>query len=446
MASTLYIQIPSKSAAEVAARGELESWEEWTLPFCLASAEKAVLQQGRQRLSDLRTLVQAASQVVLLLSTSDVNLLRVKVPPMPFAKIKQALPNLLEEQVLVDASELMFVALPPQDAQCTVAIISRVWLERIYAAVQVLGARRISAFASAAGLPQEGEESSVQIEIAQFCDANSTNDVGGADLSTLSLSVKTPDQLVAGLSLDMNALVHQPAAMSKDILESLQILVPHADVHFFLDTRFPATVSDALKAGLAEGRNAKFSDLAWQNKIAGLLLSTPDLFSVLNQEGQKSFDWMRWRWSIGITVLIVTISLLGLNWEWWKLQRETNGLRASINSTYKNTFPNETAIREPLVLMQQKINAAKKLAGHSTNDDFLVLSAKFGQSWDQSLGQSGTTMVSHAEYREHSLFVKPKNMSEVPIDKLRAALKQQNLKLEVKDGMLKVGVDIGDTR
>lgn len=437
MASTLYIQIPSKAAAEAAVEGA-EPWEEWFFPFCLASAEKAVLQHGQQGLVDLKALAQAAGQVVLLLSTSDVNLLRVKVPPMPFAKIKQALPNLLEEQVLVDASELMFVATPPQDAHCLVAIVARVWLERVFAAMQVLGVRRISAVAAAAGLVQEADVTSVQVEIATRYNS--------ADLSTIALSVKTPDQMVAGLSLDLHALMHQPAALSKEIVDSVHVLVPQSDLHFFLDSKFPAVVLDELKASLGEGRNAQFSSIDWHSKIAGLTVSTPDLFSVLNQEGQYSFDWMRWRWSIGIATLTVAISLLGLNWEWWKLQRETNILRSSINATYKNTFPNETAIREPLVLMQQKINTAKKLAGHSTNDDFLVLSAQFGQSWDQTLGQSGAGAVSHAEYREHSLFVKPKNMAEVPIDRLRAALKQQNLSLEIKDGMLKVGVDTGGSR
>lgn len=443
MASTLYIQIPSKSSVEVTAAdaaGFAAPWEEWSLPFCLASTEKTVLQHGQQRLSELKALAHAASQVVLLLSTNDVNLLRVQVPPMPFAKIKQALPNLLEEQVLVDAADLIFVASPPQDAHCLVAIIARTWLERVFAAVQVLGARRISAFTSAAAMVQEGEEASVQIEFA------TSGDTANAQNSTIALSVKAPDHSLAGLNLDLHALTRPAADVSQDICDAVQILAPQTEVHFYLDAKMSGPLSDAVKAGLAEGRNVKFSPLDWQSKIGGLNASTPDLFSVLNQEGQKSFDWMRWRWSIGIAGLTVTICLLGLNWEWWKLQRETNILRASINSTYKNTFPNETVVRDALVQMQQKINAAKKMTGRSSNDDFLVLSAQFGQSWDHTLGQSGASLVSHAEYREHSLFVKPKNMNEVPIDKLRTALKQQNLSLEVKDGMLKVGVDTGGSR
>ena len=144
--------------------------------------------------------------------------------------------------------------------------------------------------------------------------------------------------------------------------------------------------------------------------------------------------------------MIVLIVIVGLNTEWWKLQREYDAVRNSITTTYKTAFPNETVIRDPLAQLQQKMNAARKLTGQSSSDDFLVLDAQFAQVWDLVVGAQMSATVSNVEYREKSLWVTPKSSADLPVDRLRAALKEKNLSLDVKEAVLKVSVETGGVR
>jgi general secretion pathway protein L len=429
MVSTLYIQIPTSSVVE-----SVEQWDGFSFSFCLASAENKVLQHGRRHFSELGEFAQSASHVVLLVAASDVHLLNVSVPPMSHAKIKLALPNLLEEQLLVDSSELIFVSALPKDGRTLVAIVARAWMDKLYGAAKKLGNAKLSAVAISTSLCGDSTHSTVLIE--------SQSD----DLTTVNIAVRYTDNLVAGLSLTSTQDSLSPVDVSKRVWDSLQILSPHGDVQLFVDSKILASFQEVVGVAMTEGRAFEFKSIDWKSKISGITSDTFDLFSTLEQNEQKSFDWLRWRWSVALLSMIIIVCLFGLNWEWWKLQRESNQLRASINSTYKTSFPNETVIRDPLVQMQQKINASKKLAGQSTSDDFLVLSAQFASSWDQTLGAQGSSSVATVEYREHSLFVKPKNMLDVPVDRLRSALKLQGLSLEVRDGLLKVSVELGGVR
>ncbi|MBY0573829.1 MAG: hypothetical protein K2P84_09125, partial [Undibacterium sp.] len=268
MASTLYIQLVSKSFAE-----QSDDWHKLAFPFCLVAgnpldnaAGKTILQQGKQSFSDLSEIAQNASSVVLLMAASDVSVMKVKVPPIPYAKIKLALPNLLEEQLLADPSDCLFVSNPPKDGVCLVATIARSWMEKVLAAAAVLGARRLSAYAMSKSLLQENGETSILIESA-------------SEVATqLNLSFKFPDQLAAGLTVDTGASAANSPEVCQQINDTVQLLAPQGAYHFYVD----AAMLAPLQASLAEKLNEeianplevppapKFSVLNWHHKIAGM--------------------------------------------------------------------------------------------------------------------------------------------------------------------------------
>lgn len=451
MASTLYLQMPARAAvvgnAVVSkmgagtALGADEQWREFLFPYCVASAEKNILQQGKLSLAALSPLAQSVAQVFVLVSASDVTMLKVKVPPMPFAKLKLALPNLLEEQLLADPADLLFIAAPPVDGMCVVAVVSRSWMEQLSRLCESFAVRKIAAYSIASGLPLNAKElgdSDTAIKTSVLIESLPETH-GGFDLS-----VCARDQLAAGLYLDASPSASNPAAFNELIWNALQLLAPRGDLDVYVDP----SLMPALKnnASLAQERTVHFFSNDWKCKLASISSHSLDLFSSLRLEGKKTFDWMRWRWSIMLAACALLLSVLGLNWEWWTLQRESDLIRASVLATYKTSFPNETVIRDPLAQMQQKINAAKKLTGQSSNDDFLVLSGLFAQVWEQTLGVLPVASVTSMEYRERSLYVTPKNMGDVPIDRLRAGLKERSLSLDIKEGILKISVDTGVAR
>ncbi|WP_395012187.1 type II secretion system protein GspL [Undibacterium sp.] len=423
MASTLYIQLPPRAVADT-----LGAWGDQTFSYCLASAEKNILQQGRHAFSTLQELSKDAAEVVLLVSASDVSFLKVSVPPMPFVKIKAALPNLLEEQLLADPADLLFVATPPVNGFCAVAVVVRAWMEQVLGLGTQLGAGRISAFAVSSSMTHQAEISTVLIESI------------AADYRMFEVAVKNADQSTSGLSIDAQGMELNNPLLIQQIHNAVEILAPHEKLLFLVE---PALEPLLREFAVAKDRQVQFAVLDWKTKITGISNQTLDLFSSLNLEGKHSFDWYKWRWTMSLLAAMLLISLFALNWKWWSLRREANTIRDSIQATYQNSFPREPISRDPLFQMQQKINAAKKLAGQSSNDDFLVLSGQFAQAWDQFVPSQGVASVANIEYRERSLFVTPKNLAEVPIEPLRAALKERSLKLDVKDGLLKISVEVG---
>lgn len=426
MASTLYIQIPPRTVVD-----GLGVWSEQTFPYCLASAEKNILQQGSLAFLNLQALAQQADHTVLLVSASDVNFVQVAVPPMPFAKLKAAIPNLLEEQLLADSADLIFIPSPPVKGQCYVAVVARTWMEQVLGLGTLLGATRISAFALSDSLHQHTAMTTVLVEAVQ------------AERQLYEIAVKNAEQIASGLSIDAPKTFTDHSQLAQQIFAAVNILAPQDDLQIYAEPSLESALRQLFTAQENESRQVQFAPLDWKSKIAGVSNLSVNLLASLNSDSKQSFDWLKWRWTISLISVMILISLLALNWKWWSLRREANTIRDSIQSTYQSAFPKEPASRDPLFQMQQKINAAKKLAGQSSNDDFLVLSAQFAQAWDQLLPAQPSASVTTLEYRERSLFVTPKNLAEVPIDQLRALLKERNLKLEVKDGLLKVFVDVG---
>ncbi|HSM97408.1 MAG TPA: type II secretion system protein GspL, partial [Gallionella sp.] len=108
--STLYIRLASQAAA-----GSTPHWPALACPFALVSDGslshgKAIERQGTAQLPELSGTIAKAQRVVLLLAASDVSVLRLPVPPLSTARLKAALPNLVEEKLLCDPADCVIVA------------------------------------------------------------------------------------------------------------------------------------------------------------------------------------------------------------------------------------------------------------------------------------------------------------------------------------------------
>lgn len=442
MASTLYLQLPSRTVA-----ASLEAWADHAWHYCLAS-DKQVLESGHKTIAALTHLGVSAQRLVLLVAASDVSFFSVKVPPIPFAKIKLALPNLLEEQVLSDPSELLFIPSPPHEGVSEVAVVAKSWMEQVFAAVRGLGINHVNAYSLAQSMGGADDVAILSLESAlpgqAVFDFTLCPSLGKKSEEAAAVEAALP----AGVSLDWRAQQDGLGAqtLAAAVQQAAQLLVPEAEFVLCCEAQMESALQASGELSALQPRLQKIQKFDWQTKIAGLNASSLDLFANLRVEGKNSIDWKRWRWSMGLSALIVFVAILGLNSEWWKLQREYDAVRKSIMTTYKTAFPNETVIRDPMAQLQQKLNAARKLTGQSSNDDFLVLAAQFAQVWDMVLGAQMSATVGNVEYREKSLWVTPKSMADVSVDQLRAALKEKNLSLDVKEGVLKVSVESGGAR
>ena len=430
MANTLYILLPSKA---LALAFEPSDWAKHALPFALISDEGNIVQKGQKNLLDLKDLVNSARQVVLLLAASDVSLISVKVPPMSAAKLKVALPNLIEDQLLADPSDLILLSNAPVNGVCTIAVVDRLWMVSLHAQMRVLEAKKLTAYSLSMTMKTEPDALAAIID---------------TEAHVTELAFRRDGHVGAGLTLNTDANLTSPQDVAQQVLQTLNLFAMDANVKVSISAESLESYQQAAEREEVLAQRFLFQAIDWNARIAGISSTSIDLMSSVSHDNQTSFDWSKWRWPLGLAAAALILNLAGLNFQWLSLKREAQGFSDSLLQTYRTSFPKDSVILDPLAQMQQKINLSKKIAGQSTPDDFLVLSAQFGQVWDAAIaGKPAAPSVVSMEYREHSLFVKIKSSNLLPLEQLRTGLQEHLLTLvSSADGVLQIKSSRGDKK
>jgi general secretion pathway protein L len=386
--TTLYIRHPARAEGEHA----LSS-------FALVNDGGVIEQNGEGPLRNLGDLVGTSRRVVLLLAGADVTLLSVVAPPLSGARLKAALPALVEEHILGDPSECVLVAAPQQpDNTRPIAVVDRAWLEAIVGILLAQGARVVAAVPSQLCLPLEP--------------GSVTAAVSGAEL-TLRQSLFQG----FGLALDANptSALQTARAFSGDA--PLVLYVPPAQLGEY------AVLSQEAGAGI------RLEADDWAHWIAGSKSTSLDLVAGLGAAGAPARDLRRWRWPLALAGLAIAVNLIGLNLDWIRLRGEARTIVQSMTQTYRSVYPRETTIIDPLLQMRQNLARARASTGDVAPDEFTYLTAAFGEA-TRAVGRP--LGIASIEYRERALSVKVKPETADPaLAKLiGAALSARNLSLD----------------
>jgi general secretion pathway protein L len=385
--TTLYIRHPARAEGEGA-----------LCRFAVVSDGGAIAQQGEGALRNLGDVVAASRRVVLLLAGADVTLLAVQAPPLTGARLRAALPALVEEHVLGDPLDCVLVAGPAlPDGRRPVGVVQRDWLEPIVKALLGMGAKAVAAVPSQLCLPlQPGSVSA------------------GIGHNELLLRQGQYDGL--GLALDGNpTLVLQTArALAGDA--PLNLYVPHEQLG-----EYQALLAEA-------GPGITLESDAWEHWIAGSKSSTLDLVPGLGTAGVAQRDWSRWRWPIRLALAAIVVNIIGVNIEWLRLKREADAVRQVMDQTFRSAFPNQPVI-DPVAQMRQNIARAKAASGQVAPDEFGWIAGAVGEAV-RGLGRPPG--IASMEFRERALTVrvKPETVDPASISQLRAALGARRLTLE----------------
>ena len=405
--STLYIRLPSRSAAE-----SVSEAAGWTSLHCAYAQTQGdtLMREGQAPIAQLSAAIAGALRVVVILSASDVSLLQAKIPPLSAARLRAALPHLLEDQLMSDPAESVFIPGASQDGQRLVAVIQRDWLEIIARTLFAYGARHLVALA------------------AQLCLPLSSNALSAAShdaANGIDLSLRFGPQAGIGLFLQC-----EPTQNGEyEVLQTLSALVPTQALHLQVAPTRVASYQAAVKELALDSRMTIVAD-HWSRWISGARLAPLNLLSSLDGAGTPEFDWKPWRWSMLLLALVLLVNIIGLNADWWRLQSEATSLRGQMLQTYKASFPRENVIVDPLAQMQQHIAAAQRSAGQPAADDFTTLSGNFSAAWSLAGGgQTVASVIAGIDYRERSLIVRLKQGAILPRDALRAALADYGLSL-----------------
>ena len=419
--STLYICLPSKSAADSAAH-----WLELVCPFALVSHGGSIEREGATPLSDLSGTAAKAQRVVLLLAASDVALLRVQVPPLSAARLRAALPNLVETQLLIDPSGCAVVAGGLSGGLRTIAVVQRAWLELLTKTLIAFGVRQISALPAQLCLPYQ--PGSVTAAINE-------QDAG------IEVTLRLSEQEGIGLAIEPVPSVaegdegrEQHEASAHEVIRTLCAVVPEAPITLYVPQSAVRIYLEAISHTAALSKRISVSADNWPRWIAGAHGTALDLMTGLGMAASSRLDWRAWRWPLGLLVAALAINAAALNVDWWRMKSEANSLRAVMIQVYKSAYPKESVIIDPIAQMRQKIAAAKRDSGLPSPDDFTAISAVFGEAWISVMPGKPGLAIAALEYRERSLFVRFKPNVEAPAQQMKAALAERNLSLDLVPG------------
>ena len=411
--STLYIRLPSKAVAD-----RTPQWLALACPFALVSDGGAIEREGVAPLTDLSDTIGKMQRVVLLLAGSDVTMLRVQVPPLSAARLKAALPNLVEEQLLCDPADCVIIAGGLSDGMRTIAVAQRAWLDLLASTFTALGARDIAALPAQSCLScPAGQAGQPGIVTAAICQQ-------GADMD---LTLRLSEQDGIGVAIDGGS----DEAAAHGVIQTLCAIVPAAPVTLYVPQSALRVYQEAVNGVPALKERIGISADNWTRWIAGARGTALDLMAGLGTNTGTRFDWHAWRWPLALTAAVLLINVSALNIEWWRMKSEADTLRSSMIQIYKSAYPNESVIIDPLAQMQQKIAAAKRDSGMAAPDDFTAMTAAFGEAWAVVTATlPSPPSIAALGYRDRSLSVRLRDR-EAPTQQMKAALAQRGLSLKL---------------
>jgi general secretion pathway protein L len=392
--TTLFIRYPAKAS--------VDSGAAQTCPFALVGDGGNLLQQGATPLGNLTDMVAAARRVVLLLAASDTTLLRVKAPPLSAAKLKAALPALVEEHVLGDPADCVLAA-TTEDSEGlrTVAVVQRAWLDVLVKALLAQGAHAVSAVPSQLCLPfQPGAVSATLLQ----------GDAG------YDLIMRQSQHEGLGLTLPA-----QPLAA----LQTLRALAGEQPVTLYL----PAAQMAQFAPLAVEVSHLTLEENHWAHWVAAARGAGLDLVPALGAAGSSARAWQRWRWPLRIAVLALLVNVVGMNIEWMRLKNQAKVVTQSMTQTFKSVYPKEPLVAAPMDQMARNVRLAKANSGQTGADEFVTLSAAFGEA----LGAlPRRDIIATLEYKDRALVVKvkPNTVDAAAAAQLRAALAGRNLDMQ----------------
>ncbi|MEW5880568.1 MAG: type II secretion system protein GspL [Pseudomonadota bacterium] len=330
-------------------------------------------------------LLPKASSVDVVFDTSDVFVAAVDAPRMPEAKLRLALPNLLEERLLSDPADCHF-AFTPQARSGTVttiasapklpvAVINRALLTSALDALSEAGYRPRAAYSEIYVVPAPAAGVlSVRLDRGRGIARSGKHDGFAFEFDGASLP--------APLLLAVRQLgIRRVQAYGRDAGKLVQF---------------------AEQLGVAVDASQREIDVSATESAVNLLQGAFAPGGLLGSLSLPKLTTARLKVPLIWAGVAAAVFLVGMNAYWLKLEAEAEAIRAQMETAFRSAFPEATAVVDPVLQTQRQLGALRARSGMASPDDFSVLNAQVAQLL--SLAPIGS--VAGIEYREGALRVK----------------------------------------
>ena len=421
--STLIVLLPPRDPAVPS-----QEWQLPELPFLLLDKSGRTQRAGRSALA----LLPHASSTVLMVAARDLLTMPATLPPLKGPRLRQALPNVVEDQLIQDP-QTCHIALDPQPlggGRHVLAIIDRGWFRFIYEAFAAAGHRSLRAVPVTRCLPPAA---AVRVPVAEL-EATSAAVLKAAApaKAAAGMAIEPPAPLVAAVlgavvptapSLLLEGAV-EPAATRVELaiargVQGEGLAVPAPAVNATLDALAgdaPVTLyllSDVpgSEPGMGSGAQAPLAA-----QISG---AQPLRFEQLARRALEcrfdlcQFEFASQPWRLDratlrrlrlpalLAVVTIVVAIIGANVQWLMLTRQRDAINTQMTELLLNTFPKTTVVLDAPDQMSRQMQQLRVAAGELSPDDFLSLAAGLARS----LGPVPVNGIAALDYHDRRLDV-----------------------------------------
>lgn len=406
--SSLIVKIPCRDPGHADFARQLQS-----LLFVLCEEAGTVISSGRVALDAL----PRAKETVLLLAAPDVLLLSAKLPPLHGRRLRQALPHMLEEQLLREVQHC-HIALDPAPAPSagadvlhTLAVTDRAWLRFLLETFALAGHRRLKVLPVARCLPPDTSDSpAVSSRRLVLFPGAGVCDGALADESAVELLAIDAGQplLGAGWRVPLSELPATLAALAP-ASATPGAGVQHVVLPSVRDTSVESAASQGGMTGGSVRENVKenvkeraeiaFADVARQALSCDFDLCQFE-FSRRAWPGGMHF-LKRCRRPLLLLAATLVLNLVGINLRWACLQHQRNMLMQQQVLLLRQTFPQTTVVLDAPSQMTHLLEARRGEAGEPIAGSLIALC----DALSRALGPIAVQSIHALDYRDAQLFV-----------------------------------------
>ncbi|OAJ60603.1 type II secretion system protein GspL [Paraburkholderia ginsengiterrae] len=426
--STLIVLLPPRDPAVPS-----QEWQLPELPFLLLDKSGRTQRAGRSALA----LLPRASTTVLMVAARDLLMMPATLPPLRGPRLRQALPNIVEDQLIQDP-QTCHIAVDPQPAvggRQLLAIIDRGWFRFICESFSAAGHRSLRAVPVTRCLPQAlalGTSAKV-VELATAGEPVMADAAGGvasaADeaalppmvAAVLGAVVQTAPVMLLEGAVESNGDRLVPrvelaiargmqgeglAVPANAVNATLGALAGAAPVSLHMLTEVPgnepslATNSPARLAAHIHGA----SPMPFEQLARRALECRFDLcqFEFASQPWRLDRATLRrLRLPVLLAVGALLIAIVGANVQWLMLSRQRDAISTQMTELLLNTFPKTTVVLDAPGQMSRQLQQLRVAAGELSPDDFLPLADGVARS----LGTVPVNGIAALDYHDRRLDV-----------------------------------------
>lgn len=425
--STLIVLLPPRDPAVPS-----QEWHLPELPFVLLDKSGRAQRAGRAALA----LLPRASSTVLMVAARDLLMMPATLPPLKGPRLRQALPNIVEDQLIQDP-QTCHIALDPQPlgkGRHLLAIVDRGWFRFICEAFAAAGHRSVRAVPVTRCLPAPSVAASAVVEEEELIAAAELKPAVAAKLAAglpiappapvvaavLGTVVSTAPALLGELAPDSGTVAATTrvelaiargiqgeglAVPASSVNATLAALAGDAPVSLYLLTEIPGnepgmgSAQARLAAQVPGTRPLPFEQLARRALECRFDLCQ---FEFATQPWRLDRATLRrLRLPVALAVGALVIAIIGANVQWIMLARQRDAINAQMTELLLNTFPKTTVVLDAPDQMSRQMQQLRVAAGELSPDDFLSLAAGLARS----LGPVPVNGIAALDYHDRRLDV-----------------------------------------